>query len=81
MRMDGFEIERPIIPTEIKLNDDPAVISNPDNYPVKVYKYVLSHIEWYIDALMTIPGDSEASRSRRRHRRGGNSACKVYTWG
>ena len=36
LRANGREIERPIIPTEIKLNEDSEVISKLDTYPVKV---------------------------------------------
>ena len=42
MRERGLEVDRPIVPTEIKLNDDPKALADPQSHPVKI---TLKHLE------------------------------------
>ena len=42
MRERGLEVDRPIIPTDLVLNDSPDVLNDPKSFPVKV---TLKHLE------------------------------------
>ena len=39
MKMEGLQVERPIVPISLQMSDDPDELADPRAYPVKVRKF------------------------------------------
>ncbi|KAF8262308.1 FAD binding domain-containing protein [Lactarius quietus] len=46
MKKEGLEVERPIVPIDLQISDDPRELEDPHAYPVKV---VLKHLDKAVD--------------------------------
>jgi phenol 2-monooxygenase len=42
MRKEGLEVERPIVPIDLQISDDPRELEDPRAYPVKVRNFLIA---------------------------------------
>jgi phenol 2-monooxygenase len=42
MKEEGLEVERPIVPIDLQMSDDPRELENPHAYPVKVWNFLIA---------------------------------------
>lgn len=82
MRSHGLEVERPIIPTDIKLDDDPKALNDQNSHPVKVtLKHLIDDSTEIVHAKYVLGADGAHSWVRREIGFTMDGEQTDYVWG